>query len=167
MFWKLLSSVIVLCSIGSSVYAAVPVGEPFSQFILTAPPVKTPFSAMDLIPTVQGGVTHSIPLVNFNVVSRRTVTTGSSTDVVKSNDFVILWNSATALPKTETIPGCSALLDNRILEVSDEIGTAFLLPITIVPSVGTIAFQPTAIINTNGSSIDMQCDASTTNWVIK
>lgn len=111
----------------------------------------------------QGGYTPgSSPSSRF---ARRTIATGA-TDTITTADVGVNWNSATSSPKAETIPGCVTALDGTLFWIKDERGTAATNPIVITPASGTIENASTISINSTGGSVQIQCDASTTNWTV-
>ena len=69
------------------------------------------------------------------VLTQKTISSGS-TDTETSGNMLILWNSATASNKTQTIPTSSGSMKTFI--ISDIYGTAGQYPITTSPVSGSI-----------------------------
>lgn len=96
----------------------------------------------------------------------RSVTSGT-TDTVLSADQngVVVWNSNSSSPKTQTLFACTSLLNGYNVTIKDEIGTAGSYPIT-VSSASNIDGQASFIMAFNYQSVTFRCDGSTTHWVI-
>lgn len=85
-----------------------------------------------------------------SVGAQKTVSTGSTDSTLVAN-LIILWNSSTASPKTQTIPTSTGSLKTII--IVDVAGTAELYPITAVPVSGSLI--STADVYTNNGSITL------------
>lgn len=98
------------------------------------------------------------------LAKRRTVTSGS-TDTVLATDYLIAIDKASGSATGETLFACASGIDGQIYIFKDEKGDAATNNITITPASGTIEGASTAVMNSNGASLTVQCDGSTTNWV--
>jgi hypothetical protein len=99
----------------------------------------------------------------------RRVVSGSS-DTATAADFQngIVWKSATASNKSETLPACVASLGGRWVMVADEQGTAATYPIAVTAAAGTVygAANGYQITSNLGSAVFF-CDGAATNWVVR
>lgn len=102
----------------------------------------------------------------------RTILTGA-TDFSTAADFpalggqAIFWNSSTASPKTENLPACNAGLSGGVGTILDEVQTANLYPITLVPKGSdTITLAATYPMNFKQQSTTIQCNGAG-NWVVE
>lgn len=106
--------------------------------------------------TLQGGV----------LTSRRTITSGAS-DTVLATDYLIAWDKASGSASAESLFACASGIDGKVYVIKDEKGDAATNNITITPVSGTIEGASNAVLNSNNASVTLQCDASTTNWVVE
>lgn len=117
-------------------------------------------------------VTHALVTEAFGTTGARVISSGS-TDTAATSDNVILWNSPSFLPKTESLPNCTVATSGLRLTVTDEIGGATpssgasVYPITINPfGANTINGVASYVLNFNQQSVTMVCDG-VSNWVIQ
>jgi len=87
-----------------------------------------------------------------------------STDTATAADGFIGWASASGAAKTELIPAASTLTAGQQLTISDSFYDAGLNPITITPAAGTIAGQPSAVINKPGGSLTLHANPASNNY---
>jgi hypothetical protein len=99
----------------------------------------------------------------------RRITSGSS-DTSTAADFQngIVWKSAAASNKTETLPACVAGLGGRWVMVADEQGTAAAYPITVTAAAGTVYSNSSGYqITSNYGAAVFVCDGAATNWIVR
>jgi hypothetical protein len=119
--------------------------------------------------TFNGGIiiaTNPFTVSGGLIASRRTVTSGSS-DTVLATDYLIAIDKTSGSATAESLFACASGIDGTIYVIKDEKGDAATNNITITPVSGTIEGASTAVINSNGASITIQCDGSKTNWVVE
>jgi len=92
----------------------------------------------------------------------RTISNGTS-DVASLTDNLIAWNSATASPKTETIPAPTTVGDS--ITIKDKIGTAGTYNITITPVSGTIDYSASFVLSSNYNAVTLVADGIS-NWMV-
>lgn len=107
-----------------------------------------------------------LPKARQQLLPRRTITSGTS-DNMTTADYAVYWDSASAGPKIQSIPGCTSALDADTLEIGDERQSASIDNITITPTSGTIYNAASLTLTSDGAEVSLQCDSSTANWVIK
>lgn len=111
------------------------------------------------------------PLINILTLpgsgfrAARVITSGA-TDTLSGSDQTVMWDSATASAKAETVPACSSSNAAWIYTVVDEEGTAGLLNITLTPVSGTIGGAASQSILLMNGAMTIQCDG-VSNWSLQ
>lgn len=93
----------------------------------------------------------------------RSISSGASDSSI-TNECTIIWNSATATAKAQTIPACSSTLSGRTVKIKDKYGNASTYNITVTPVSGTIDGEVSLVLNSNKSTAILECDGGT-NWM--
>lgn len=93
----------------------------------------------------------------------RVITTGT-TDTVLSTDSVIAWNSTSTGTKTQNFPVCNSFSRARQITIKDEIGSASLYNISVVPASGTVESASSLNLSVARQSISFVCDGIS-NWM--
>lgn len=94
----------------------------------------------------------------------RQITSGV-TDTVFSSDVTLAWDSATNGAKTSTLFACAPSLSGRVFFFKDERGNSSTYPIYISPVSGTVDGQVNYVLNSDLSSVTLQCDG-VDNWMV-
>lgn len=94
------------------------------------------------------------------------VVSSGALDISSPTYGVVLWNSATTAPKSESIYLCDSSSSGRQLIIKDQIGTAATYAVTLTPVAGTIDGSPTYIMNFNFQSVNLLCGGAG-NWSIQ
>lgn len=104
--------------------------------------------------------------VPFSASPLRTIASGT-TDSVSSADQngTVAWNSNSTSAKTESLFACTALISGFNVTIKDEFGTAGTYPITI-SSASNIDGMSGYIMAFNYQAVRLQCDGSTSKWVV-
>lgn len=92
----------------------------------------------------------------------RTIQTGTS-DTASATDTWIAWNSASAAPKTQTIP--AGTFNGQTFSVKDARGTAATFNMTITPASGTIDGQASYVMTLAFQSISLKWDGAS-NFIV-
>ena len=110
---------------------------------------------------------QTIPPPPIAATPLRNISSGT-TDTVTSNDAngTVVWNSSTAMGKTETLPQCTNTINGFTVAIKDYAGTAGTYPITVT-SVSALDQQVAYIMAFNFQSTTFQCDGAVTAWVVK
>lgn len=96
----------------------------------------------------------------------RAITSGSS-DTALTTDGTIVWKSATALGKSESLYACNSGNNGKVLYIKDGQGTAGTYPITITPNGSdNIDGASTYIMAYNYQAIMLQCYGASTQWIV-
>lgn len=117
-------------------------------------------------PVMNTQATAATPPSVFKL-TRRTISSGASTDTATTTDGQVNWNSNSGGPKVETIPACSTPNDGQTLVVKGLFGDEDINPILILPTSGTIDRTLTSVaINGVRGSITFNCDSSLSTWTM-
>ncbi|MGH7088862.1 MAG: hypothetical protein ACREE4_11830 [Stellaceae bacterium] len=107
-----------------------------------------------------------------SAVNRITTGTANTLSTISAPFTTELWASATAGPKTDTVPECvSGLNGDHLIEIDGE-GNAAASPITVTAAAGTIgpAGTPTPGTSyeffTNGGAAVFLCDSAANHWAL-
>lgn len=134
--------------------------------------ILTDVSGNFLLPATNVGIGTSLARDSLDVYGsvrhkRRTVTSGTS-DTVLASDYAIYLNKSTPSASAEVLFGCTSSLDGKTYKIGDETSASGLgFPVIITPTSGTIQNLASYSINWSNGIVEIQCDASSTNWVVK
>jgi hypothetical protein len=107
-------------------------------------------------------VGQTLPVIN-------TIASGSSNTLssLTSTTTIENWNSASGLPKGDTIPGCVSGLNGYVIIEKDTFGDAATNAITVTLTSGTIdGGSSYTLIRQNKVAVKLTCDGAHTNWLV-
>lgn len=117
---------------------------------------------------VINGTAYPFPSgVPYGATPIRTVSSGTSDSVATADqNGTVAWNSNSTSAKSESLFACTSLISGFTVTIKDQYGSAGTYPITISSS-SNIDGQPVYIMSFNYQAVTLQCNGTTTTWIIK